>query len=119
MKIEHRICPSCLSAFYASTSDDVVICPDCKFILLDRRDTKTKRTQKRANFVFSINDERFDATLEDYSTGGMRVVYQGRPLKPGTCIEFDVKELNLRGSARTVWTKKPAGLLASSGFSFA
>lgn len=119
MKIEHRICPGCFSVFFAFKSDEVVICPICKFILLDRRDNKTKRIQKRVNFVFSINDERFDATLEDYSAGGMRAVYHGRPLKPGMCIEFDVKELNLRGSARTVWTTKPAGLLASSGFSFA
>ena len=72
MKIEHRICPSCLSAFFVLKNDDVVICPDCRFILLDRRDTKTKRIQKRVNFVFSLSDERFEATLEDYSTGGMR-----------------------------------------------
>ncbi|MBI5810434.1 MAG: hypothetical protein HZB21_04510 [Deltaproteobacteria bacterium] len=48
MKIEHRICPSCFSAFFAFKSDYMVVCPNCKFILLDRRDKKRKRIQKRA-----------------------------------------------------------------------
>ncbi len=113
MKIEYRVCPECSRAFYAFNSVESLSCPHCGYILLDRR--SGERIKKRADFFLLLKGEKVAAELEDYSEGGMRIVYEGEPLNPRAVVDVDIDELDIHGHAQAVWSKKIHGSKCSIG----
>lgn len=68
---------------------------------------------------FSLKGKKIHATLEDYSGGGVRLIYEGKALKPRALIEIDMDKLNIHRGAMEVWTKRvPDGARISTGFRF-
>ena len=113
MQIEYRVCPECSRAFYAFNGVESLSCPHCGYVLLDRR--SGERIKKRANFFLLLKGEKVAAELEDYSEGGMRIVYEGEPLNSRAVVDVNIDELKIHGHARAVWSKKISGAKHSIG----
>lgn len=92
---------------------DVVACPHCGQILHDRRNKE--RIKKELEFTFFFKGEGQSARLSDYSEGGVKMVYEGKPLEVDTVLDVEIKELDIRRPARTVWSKKLSNSSASTG----
>jgi len=113
MAIEHRICPKCTRAFYASSVVASLTCPSCGFIMLDGR--PVKRIKTNIDLTFSFGERKMPVRLVDYSEGGLRIAYKGTALEVNSLIDLDIEKLNIHGTAMAVWTKKISGAI-STGF---
>ncbi len=111
--IEHRVCPKCARAFYASSGVESLKCPHCKYVVLDGRPGKRIKTD--LYLTFSFGGRSMPVQLVDYSEGGLRIAYKGKPLEINTLIDLDIEKLNIRGTAMAVWTKRVSGAI-STGF---
>lgn len=113
MQIEHRICPKCIKVFYASTGAENLSCPYCGYVLLDRR--RMDRTEAGFDVVFTLGEERIAARLENYSDGGVRIVYSGAPILEDIVLGVDIDGLEIHGHARAIWSKQVSGSTFTSG----
>ncbi len=113
MQIEHRVCPNCNKVFYASTGAESLSCPHCGYVLLDRRGLE--RIEADMEIAFTLGDERMKARLENYSDGGVRIIYSGGPIAEDAVLGVDIEGLDIHGQARAVWSKKVSASTYASG----
>lgn len=111
--MELRVCPECDRVFYSLHDSDVVACPHCGFILHDRR--RSKRVHKELDCRFLLEGHVVRARLQDYSTDGLRMVYNGQALKADTVIDVEIEGLDVHRPAKTVWSTKISKHSASAG----
>ena len=108
-----RVCPHCNSAFYALPDNLYVCCPDCGFVLSDRR--KKERFKRPLKLIFRSGNVVRRAVVTDYSEDGARIEYSGGALPVGLLLDVDIEELHIHGRARTVWTEKGRGAKKVTG----
>ncbi len=113
MGIEHRICPRCIKVFFALTEAESLACPYCGYVLLDRR--VMDRIEAGMDVVFTLGDEKIQARLQNYSDGGVRIVYSGVPLKEDIVLGVDIDGIEVHGYARAVWSKQVSDTTYTSG----
>jgi len=113
MGIEHRICPRCIKVFFAFTEAESLACPYCGYVLLDRR--AMDRIEAGMDVVFTLGEEKIPARLQNYSDGGVRIVYSGAPLKEDIVLGVDIDGIEVHGYARAVWSKQVSGTTYTSG----
>lgn len=111
--MEIRVCPECKKVFFACSEADILMCHHCGHILLDRRDAE--RISSDMDLTFRINSDEVSARLVDYSERGLKITYRGRILSTESEININIEELNLKGRARTVWTRRHSKNTHSSG----
>ncbi len=111
--VDHRVCPECNGAFYATSGARSLACPRCGYVVLDGR--PAKRTKTDMPLTFSFGGKSMPVKLVDYSEGGLRIAYKGKALEVNTLIGLDIEKLNIRGTALAVWTRKISGAV-STGF---
>lgn len=111
--MEIRVCPECDRAFYSLPDSDVVACTHCGFIAFDRRGAK--RVHKEVDCRFLLEGRLVRARLQDYSAGGLRMVYTGEALKADTVLDVEVEGLDVHRTAKTVWSMKISKHSVSAG----
>jgi len=111
--VDHRVCPGCNGAFYATSAAHSLSCPRCGYVILDGR--PGQRTKTNIGLTFSFGEKSMPVRLVDYSEGGFRIAYNGKALEINTLIDLDIEKLNIHGTAMAVWTKKISGAV-STGF---
>jgi len=113
-RLSIRICPKCAHAFYSISSGAQDRCKHCDFVYLERRDRG--RIHSKFDFILTLKSKNIKASLQDYSTGGLRAVYHGKTLPANAEVDINLKALNLQGTVRAVWSKRLSPSLSESGF---
>jgi ribosomal protein S27AE len=111
--VDHRVCPGCNGAFYATTGAQSLSCPRCGYVVLDGRPAKRIKTE--IPLTFYSGGRSTPVRLVDYSEGGLRIAYKGKALEVNSLIALDIEKLNIHGTAMAVWTRKISGAI-STGF---
>ncbi len=114
MKI--RICPECGKAFYALSDVDTLVCRYCGFVLFDRR--VLSRTAASIDSKLKLSGHITRVRLKDYSRTGARIIFEGKHISDDTVLNLVIDELNIDGTAKTVWSKKVAKNTYSYGLHF-
>ena len=55
------------------------------------------------------------ARMRDYSPGGAMITYDGPALSVNSSFDLEIKEMKVKRSAHTIWTKKIFGNRHESG----
>lgn len=113
----HRVCPQCQKAFFhAEGGECCPPCPYCGYILVEQR--RHERSIAKVEFTFYDDGLQRVGTLVDFSVDGARIIYKGGELPGDTDLEINVGKLNIRRSAKAVWTKSFNGLSLQAGLKF-
>lgn len=113
----HRVCPGCHKAFFHVAGNECCPpCPHCGYVFVEQR--RNGRLKAKVDFTFHDDGLQRMATLVDFSANGARITYKGGKLPDDTDLEINVDKLNIRRSARSVWTKSLGELVLQTGLKF-
>jgi len=111
--MEIRVCPECEKAFFALVDNAVVKCTHCGHVVQERRGAE--RVAKELDCTFSYDGHVVHAKLQDYSSGGLRMVYTGEAVSADTLRDVNVEGLDVHRPAKTVWTMQTSDHSFSAG----
>lgn len=120
--VQKLICPDCNKPSY--TSDDGIYspCPYCGLVFskngYDKR--KEKRFDWKVNCQVSVKDGQSNninltAITQDVSQNGMGIRYTGVLLAAASAVDVCITDLNLRRTAKVMWSKTVCGQTVESG----
>jgi len=111
-----RVCPKCAKAFYTLSVETQERCTYCGFIYIERRDRG--RISSKFDFIIKSNSHTIKASLQDYSTNGLRALYSGKLLPANAEINIHLEPLNIHRTVKAVWCRRITSSLNECGFKF-
>ena len=86
-------------------------------IVYDKRSKQRDKCEARA--IVTIGTHSKSAFIDDFSLGGVSVVYHGDPIQTDAKVKISAEKLDIRSKAAlVVWSKSIVGGLSHSGLKY-
>ena len=83
----------------------------------ERREQTRSIPDDKLDCVLTANGIERQATILDHSTGGLKILLEGKPLPVDTVLKVDSVALDLHKAAKIVWNKT-SGDISLTGLHF-
>lgn len=101
-------CPMCRKNSYSSDEESFHVCPYCGFKFSgkygpDRR--CEERVKQETGFIFSCQEQHFEASTIDFSEKGLSIkIFGDPPVTVGDTIDLSIRYLQIK--AKVMWVNK-------------